>query len=83
MDVGADFICFLNWNNRIFCKGNINNMTKYVPEGYNILLNIKPMVPGIRPLLDIGYNFNFWKVLSFITKEVQWSIEYDNTCLSK
>ena len=75
MDVGADFICFFNKNSMLFCKYNINNMEKDLPEGYNLLLNINPMVPGDRPLLDIGCNFNFWKVLSFITKEVKLSIK--------
>ena len=83
MDIGAEFILFLNNNTNVFCTGKTNNMAKYLPEGYNLLLNINPMMPGDRTLLDIGYNFNFWKVLSFITKEVNWSIKYDNTCLSK
>ena len=68
---------------KIFCKDNINNMSKDLPEGYNLFLNIKPMVPGGRALPAIGCNFNFWKVLSFITKEVKWSIKYDNIYLSK
>ena len=83
MDVGADFICLLNNNTEIFCKDNINIMEKYLTECYNMLLNIKPMVPRDRKLLSIGYNFNFWKVLSFITKEAKCSIKDDNTCLSK
>ena len=48
-----------------------------------MLLNIKPMVPGDSTLLAIVYNFKYWKVLSFITKEVKWIIKYYNTCLSK
>ena len=83
MDIGAEFILFLNNNTNVFCTEKTNNMAKDLPEGYNLLLNINPMMPGDRTLLDIGYNFNFWKVLSFITKEVKWSIKYDNTCLSK
>ena len=83
MDVGADFICFLNNNTNMICKDNIKNMEKDVPECYNKLLNINTMVPGDKTLLAIGCNFNFWKVLSFIAKEVKWSIKYDNTCLSK
>ena len=83
MDVGADFVYLLNNKTKMFCKGNINNMEKGLPEGYNTLLNINPMVPGDRTLLAIGYNFNFWRVLFFITKEVKWSIKYANTCLSK
>ena len=83
MDVGTKFICLLNKNTEIFCKDNINNTEKDLTEGYNMLLNIKSMAPGDRKLLSIGYNFNFWKVLSFITKEVKCSIKDDNACLSK
>ena len=71
MDVGDNFCFLLNNNTKMFCKDNINKMAMYLPESYNLLLNIKPMVPGDRPLLDIGYNFNIWKVLYFITKEVK------------
>ena len=83
MYVGSGFICLLNKNTEIFCKDNINNTEKDLTEGYNMLLNIKSMAPGDRTLLSIGYNFNFWKVLSFITKEVKFSIKNDNACLSK
>ena len=76
-------ICFCNNNTKVFFKDNINIMAKDLPECYHLLLNIKPMLPGDRPLLAIGCNFNFGEVLSFITKEVKSSIKYDNTCLSK
>ena len=62
-------IVFGNNNTKVFCKDNINNMAKDLPECYNLLLDIKPMVPGDRPLIAIGCNFNFGKVLSFITKK--------------
>ena len=54
MDVGDNFICLLNNKTKMFCKGNINNMEIGLPEGYNLLLNINPMVPGDRTLLSIG-----------------------------
>ena len=50
---------YLNNNTNIFCKDDIKKMVKDLPEGYNTLLNINPMVPGDRTLLAIGYNFNF------------------------
>ena len=31
------------------------------------------MVPGVRPLIDIGYKYNLRKVLSFIVTENTWS----------
>ena len=33
------------------------------------------MVPRVRPLIDIGYKYNMWKVIYFIIK--------DNTCITK
>ena len=45
MDVGADFTCLLNNKNKMFCKDNINNMAMDLSKGYNLLLNINPMVP--------------------------------------
>ena len=59
MDVGAEFICLVNNKTKMFCKDNIKNMEKYLPEVYILLPNIKPMVPGDRSLLAIGGNFKF------------------------
>ena len=59
LNIGANFICLLNNKTKMFCKDNIKNMEKYLPEVYILLPNIKPMVPGDRSLLAIGGNFKF------------------------
>ena len=33
------------------------------------MLRIKPMVPGRRLIIAIGYMYNEWKVLSFIVTD--------------
>ena len=54
MDISDDFVCLLNKKTKMSCKGNINNMASGLSKGYNLLLNINPMVPGDRTLLAIG-----------------------------
>ena len=36
------------------------------PDGSDIVLRSKPMIPGKRPLLAIRYKYNSRKVLSFV-----------------
>ena len=31
------------------------------------MLKKKPVVPRYRPLIDVGYKYNYWNVLSFVT----------------
>ena len=52
-----------------FCKDNIEKLTKGCPGGSYLVLRSKPMVPGGRPLIDIGYKYNAQKVLYFIVTE--------------
>ena len=42
---------------------------KYWPGGSYLVLNSTPSVPGDISLEDIGYKYNFWKVLGFIVTE--------------
>ena len=35
------------------------------------------MVPGRRPLIAIGYNYNAWKVLYFTVTDNAWSTHKD------
>ena len=41
------------------------------------------MVPGDRPLIDTGYKYNVWKVLSFLVTENAGSTKTDIPYLSK
>ena len=62
-------------NTKGFCKDTIEKLTKDWPGGSYLVLRIKPMVPGGRPLIAIGYKYNERKVLSFIVT--------DNTGITK
>ena len=47
------------------------------------MLRIKPMVPGGRTLIAIGYKYNTWKVLSFIIIDNAGRTQADITYLYK
>ena len=69
MEVGTEFIGMVKTNNKLFCKEIIEKLTKDWSGGYYLVLRSKPMVPGGRPLIAIGYKYNTRKVLSFIVTE--------------
>ena len=64
--IGVDLIGMVQTNTKGFCKATIEGLTKDWPGGSYIVSRSKPMVPGERQLLAIGYNCNSWKVLSFV-----------------
>ena len=66
MGVGDDLVGMVNTNTKGFCKDTIEKLTKGWPGGSYLVLKIKPVVPGDRPLIDIGYKYNARKVLYFI-----------------
>ena len=66
MGVGDDLVGMVNTNTKGFCKDTIEKLTKGWPGGSYLVLKIKPVVPGDRPLVDIGYKYNARKVLYFI-----------------
>ena len=45
MNVGADIICMVKTNKKLFCKDTIENLTKDWPGGSYLVLRSKPMVP--------------------------------------
>ena len=83
MEVDADLIGMVKTNTRRFCKETIKNLTKDCPGGSYLLLMINPMVPGGRPIIAIGYKYNAWNVLYFITKDNTGSTHAGPTYLSK
>ena len=60
-------------NNKELCNHTIENLTKDWPGGSYLVLKSKPMVPRGRPLIDIGYKYIVWKVISFIFQIMQGS----------
>ena len=69
MDVGADLIGMVKIDTKGFCRYTIEKLTYYFPGGYYLMLRSNKMVPGRRPLVDIGYKYNVHKVHSFIDKD--------------
>ena len=69
MELGVELIGMVKTNTKGFCKNTIEELTKDWPGGSYIVLRSKPMVPGCRPLIAIGYKYNARKVLSFIVTD--------------
>ena len=67
--VGDDIIDMVKINTKIFCKDNIENLINYWQRGSYLVLKSKPMVPGDRQLIAIGYNYNSQKILSLVATE--------------
>ena len=66
MELGAELIGTVKTNTKGFCKDTIEKLTKNWPGGSYLVLRSKPMLPGGRPLIAIGYKYNAQKVISFI-----------------
>ena len=69
MDVGAGTIGVVKTNTIGLCEYTIDNMTKYWPGCSYLTLERNYTVHKDKLLIDIGYKYNTWKVLSFITAE--------------
>ena len=83
MEVGDEFIGMLKTNTKGFCKETIENITKDWTVGSYLMLRSKPMVPGYRPLISIGYKYNVRKVLYFIVTDNAGSTKTGIPYLSK
>ena len=66
MDIGVDLNGMVKTNTKGLCKEIIDNITKYWPGSFYLLLRSKPMVPGGRTIIDIGYKYNVREIISFI-----------------
>ena len=66
IELGAELIGMVKTNTKGFYKETIEKLTKDWTGGSYLVLRSKPMVPGGRPLIAIGYKYNARKVLSFI-----------------
>ena len=53
------------------------------PRGSYLVLKSTPRFPGELPLLDIGYKYNYRKVLGFIATEGAESTEPGDTYLPR
>ena len=66
MKVGAELVFMVKKNTKGCCKEAIGKIPEDWPVGYYLVLRGKPMVPGRRPFIAMGYNYNVQKFLSFI-----------------
>ena len=66
MEVGANLICMVKTNIKVFCKETISKLTRDWTGGYHLVLSINHMVPRGRLIIAIGYKYNVHKLLSLI-----------------
>ena len=83
MEVGVELIGMVKTNNKGLCKDKIWKLTKDWPGGSYLVLRSKPMVPGDRTIIAMGYKYNTWKVLSFIVTTNTYITKTGITYLSK
>ena len=69
MELVSELIGMVKTNTKGLCKETIEKLTKDWPGGSYLVLRSNHMVPGDRPLIDIGYKYNSRKVLSFIVTD--------------
>ena len=65
-----------------FCLATLENLMKYWPGGSYLVLKINIRAPGDRPLMAIGYDYNYRRVLGFIATEGAESTEPGDPYLS-
>ena len=73
----------LNKNTKGLCRDTIEKLTKDWHGGSYPVLRRKPIVPGDRPLIAIGYKYNARKFLYFILTGNADSTQTGITYLSK
>ena len=66
MAAGVDYCGPVNTSHKGFCLAMLENLMKDWPGGSYLVMRITPRVPVGRPLLAIGYKYNYRKVLRFI-----------------
>ena len=83
MSVGLDYCGPVKIFQKGFCLAILENLKKYWPGGSYLVMKSNPIVPGGRPLLAIGYKYNYRKVLGFIATEGAGSTALDDPYLSR
>ena len=83
MEVGAELIGMVKTNTKGLCKETIEKRIKDWPEGSYLVLRSKPMVPGDRPLIYIGYKYDTRKFLYFIVTDNSGITKTGIPCVSK
>ena len=82
MAVGVNYYVPVKTSHKVFCLATLENLTKYWLGGSYIVMKSNKRVPSGRPLLEIGYTYNYRKVLGFIDTEGDGSTEPGDPHLS-
>ena len=69
MAAGFDYCGLVKKIHKDFCLATFENSMKDWSEGSYLVTKSTPRVPVVRPLLAIGYKYNYRKVLVFIAAE--------------
>ena len=79
---GVNYCGPVKMSHKGFCLDMLEKLMKYWPGGSYLVLRSTPIFSGERPLLAIGYKYNYRKVLGFIATEGAGSTEKVDTYLS-
>ena len=69
MYVGKYMIGMVKANIKVFCKDTIENITNNCLGVSYLMLRSKPIVPRGMLMIDIGYKYNYHKVIYYIVTE--------------
>ena len=72
---GVDYCGPVKTIHKGFCLATLEKLMKYWPGGSYLVMKSTPRFPCGRPLLAIGYKYNYRKVLLFIATEGDGSTE--------
>ena len=81
MAVGVDYCGPVKTSHKGFCLATLENMMRVLGGGSYIVMNSTPRVLGGRPLLEIGYKYNYRKVIVFTANEGYGITEPDDPSL--
>ena len=82
MAEGEDYCGPVKTSRKDFCIATLEKLMRDCPGGSYLVMKSARIVPCGRPLIDIGYKYNYRKVLRFIATEGCGSTEPGNPCLS-
>ena len=69
MATGVNYCGLEKTTHKGFCLAKLEKLMRDCPGGSYIVININLIFPDEIPLLDIGYKYNYRKVLGFIATE--------------
>ena len=82
MTAGVDYCGPAKMIHKGFCLSTLEKLIKDFPGGSYLVMKITTRANIVRPLLAIGYKYNYRNVLGFIATEGDGSTEPGGTYLS-